>query len=915
VLVISVLCVLSAWRVVYGPLTVSTSRTNLVSRKSPHQARLLDYYETFGQSQFAALVVSGETPDVRRRFVDRFEAELAKFPEFEGRVLGKVSLDDVAETVFAWQPELLRFLPKLGETLKPGEDPWVSLARAAERRVSGELLPPAADSDAPVPVAQHGSPQALTATPSLAAPSASAGDAASQASAHLGQLADALHVLRQALATDGRLAVGELGLGKGGSAQVDERGYLIGAGGRYHLVVIYPALQSDEGRVLKPLVERIRGARDRALASVGAPALEADLTGASALAVDEVASLQRGAQVTSVVSTLLIFLLLIGVFRSLRHVAVAIIPLLASMLITLGIVQVLYGGLNLVTSSFMSVLTGLGIDFSVHLLYRYGEGQQRGEVQKKAIESALLEGGPAVALGASTAIIAFLTTTTTEFAAFSQLGVITATGLITVVVCAFLLFPPFMPLVGGQRAVHMREFVGLDLVLKLVARAPRAVLGVSVALTVLAVVSLAIKLPTFNGRTFDFLPARAESYRGLLRIEQAGTPPLDATFTVSSFHEAEAVTKKVRGLKEVSVTQSPSDLLPSETPEQIARIQRAVAGLPANVPTIPAADAQAGAERLTAFRALGDAFDEVAFALRQADKDDSGAARVAKELGELERWLAAQPDRGTDALNRLSRRLDAAMTRAVGTARAIAERGHYSPRDLPPVFQARFASKDGTKLAVHVYPSGDVGDEHFAERFDARLRAIDPEVAGTALNVLPHERFITRGFERAAAYAFVLIVILIAFVFRRLSDSLLALFPVVVAWLWMLALMRPMGIDFTPANMVTLPLLLGVGVDTGVHMVHRTRESSGPAPLQQLLHGTGTAVTVGTLTNIAGFAALIAADYRAMQGLGLLLSVGIALSLVSSVIVLPALLVALGRASVDSKPEHDGHGDKLPATE
>jgi predicted RND superfamily exporter protein len=109
--------------------------------------------------------------------------------------------------------------------------------------------------------------------------------------------------------------------------------------------------------------------------------------------------------------------------------------------------------------------------------------------------------------------------------------------------------------------------------------------------------------------------------------------------------------------------------------------------------------------------------------------------------------------------------------------------------------------------------------------------------------------------------------------------------------------MRPLGIEFTPANMVALPLLLGVGVDTGVHMVHRTRESIGPARLPVLLHGTGTAVSVGTLTNIAGFAALIAADYRAMQGLGLLLSMGIALSLVTSVVVLPALLLVTGRAT------------------
>jgi hypothetical protein len=383
-----------------------------------------------------------------------------------------------------------------------------------------------------------------------------------------------------------------------------------------------------------------------------------------------------------------------------------------------------------------------------------------------------------------------------------------------------------------------------------------------------------------------------------LRIEQSGTPPLDANYTVSSFPEAEALTRRLRAIPEVSVVQSPSDLVPPETPEEIARIRAAVATLPAGLPKLPDGTAKDGPPRLEALRALADAFDEVAFALRQAGKDDSGATRVSKELGELRSWLEKQPDQGTAALNRVNHGLQNALARAVTTARDIAARGAYAPRDLPPVGQVRFASLDGKKLSVHAYPAGDPGEAGFADRFDQKLRALDPEVAGTALNMRPFERYITEGFRRAALIAFVLITILIAFTFRRTSDTLLALFPVIVAWLWMLALMRPLGIDFTPANMVALPLLLGVGVDTGVHMIHRTRESDGPAPLQSLLHGTGTAVSVGTLTNIAGFAALIAADYRAMQGLGLLLSIGIALSLVTSVVVLPALLVATRRASV-----------------
>ncbi|HKO91920.1 MAG TPA: MMPL family transporter [Polyangiaceae bacterium] len=868
------LVVVAALLVTLGPLQVSTSREGLVSLKSPHQARLFNYYAAFGRSQVAALVISGETAEERRSFVDRFEAELDQQPEFEGRVLGKLALDSVAETVLVWRPELAALLPQLTAGLEPGADPWLSWARAAEQRLTSEL---------------EGSPSTRPAA-LQAAPDSGV--------EQLGRVADALKALRQALAGDGRLAIGELGVKSGGS-HVDEHGYLVGAGGDFHLVLIFPVLESDEGRELQPLVQSIRGARDRALAASPGQALRADLTGAPALAVDELTSLQAGSQITSVLSTAGIFLLLMLAFRSFRHVAVLLLPLLAGMLITLGFVELVYDGLNLVTSSFMSVLLGLGIEFGVHLMHRYGEARLDGEELRPALETALLTDGPAVALGAVTTATAFLTTTTTEFRAFSELGVITAVGLALTLGCTLFLFPVLLPIVAGKRQARLHDLPGLPAVLQLVGRRAPWVVGAGVLSLLLAGMSLFVARPGFNGRTFDFLPASAESYRGMLSIERAGTPPLDAHFVVGSFGAAADVAERLRQTPEVSAVQSPSDLLPRETPEQITRIRQAMAQLGSFTPVIPPASAAHARERLDAFRSLSDALDELAFALRQANRDASEATRAGRELAQLTSLLAGQPDQGTQALNRVGRALEQALARALGTARNIAARGSYAAEDLPPVFAARFVSKDGARLAVHAYPAGNVEEASFGERFAEKLRAIDPDVAGTALNLLPHERYITEGFQRAAGYSLLLITLILWLTFRRVDDTLLALLPVLLAAFWMLALMHPLGIRFTPANMVALPLLFGIGLDSGVHMVHRSRESSGAAPLATLVQGTGSAVSVAALTNAVGFAALIAADYRAMQDLGLLLSIGISLTIVASVVVLPALLVILRRAGLD----------------
>jgi uncharacterized protein len=870
---VACLVVVAVALVTLGPLGVSTSRAGLVSLKSPHQARLFQYYEAFGRSELAVLVVSGETSEARRSFVDRFEAELGKAREFEGRVLGKLTLDSVAETLFVWQPEFAPLLRELAGGLEPSADPWANLARTAERRIATQL------EGAPAGEAPRAAPQ--------------------DASQKLGRLADALRMLRHALAADGRLRLGELGVPIGGS-QLDERGYLVGAGGNYHFVLIFPALESDEGSVLEPVVSRIRAARDRALAGSAAKALRADLTGAPALAVDELASLQVSSRITSVLSTAGILLLLMLTFRSLRHVIVMLLPLLAGMLVTLGFVELVYDGLNLVTSSFMSVLLGLGIEFGVHLMHRYGEARVAGEDVRPALSVALLADGPAVALGALTTATAFLTTTTTEFRAFAELGVITAVGLALTLVCTLLLFPALLPVICGTRQASLHELAGLPTLLRVVGRRARWVVGAGVASIALAAACLAVAQPGFNGRTFDFLPQGAESYRGLVSVERAGTPPLDAHFAVDSFGRAAELTRGLRQLPEVSAVQSPSDLLPPEDAERIARIKRAVSRLGSFEPAIPEASASGAATRLAAFRQLADTLDEVAFALRQANQDGSQATRAARELGQLTDWLARQPEQGTAALNRVSRALETTLARALRTARNIAARGSYSPRDLPPLFAARFVSRDGKRLAVHAYPAGDVANAGFGARFAARLRALDANVAGTALTLLPHERYITEGFRRAAGYSLLLITLILWLTFRRIDDTLLALLPVVLSALWMLALMRPLGIQFTPANMVALPLLLGIGLDSGVHIVHRARESAGVAPLETLVRGTGTAVSVAALTNAVGFASLMAADYRAMQGLGLLLSLGICLTILASVVILPALLVVLGRAVLGS---------------
>jgi hypothetical protein len=292
--------------------------------------------------------------------------------------------------------------------------------------------------------------------------------------------------------------------------------------------------------------------------------------------------------------------------------------------------------------------------------------------------------------------------------------------------------------------------------------------------------------------------------------------------------------------------------------------------------------------------------EEVAFALRQADRPSAGADDVKVALASLQHTLTTLPDGGRAALGALESEVAALLERAFATARRVADRGGYLPSDLPDLFKARFMSRDGKALALYVYPAGDIWQPDVAARFSAEVEQVDPNAAGLAVSIHEHERMIVTGFERAAVVAVLLVVAALFVDFRNTRDIVLALVPLLTGWVWMLGAMAVLGLTFNVANVVVLPLLLGIGVDAGAQIVHRCRDSEaercGQASVDDLLRGTGGAVLLVSATTIAGFAALMVADYGAMKSLGLIMTIGMTFCLAASLLVLPALLVVIGRA-------------------
>ena len=211
---------------------------------------------------------------------------------------------------------------------------------------------------------------------------------------------------------------------------------------------------------------------------------------------------------------------------------------------------------------------------------------------------------------------------------------------------------------------------------------------------------------------------------------------------------------------------------------------------------------------------------------------------------------------------------------------------------LPAPLHDRFVTRSGRLLGI-LQPDGQVFDPDFLEAYGDASRRVSAEATGFPLVFRHMARRITSGFYRAVAVGAVLVALILWLDYRDPRSTLLALVPLSIGVLWMLGGMRLLGLSFNFANLVGVPLILGVGIDNGVHVVHRLRLER-EAGMQTVLRHTGRAILIASMTTMIGFGSLAFASHRGLASLGVVLLLGVGACLVTSTVVLPNLLVAFG---------------------
>jgi predicted RND superfamily exporter protein len=225
--------------------------------------------------------------------------------------------------------------------------------------------------------------------------------------------------------------------------------------------------------------------------------------------------------------------------------------------------------------------------------------------------------------------------------------------------------------------------------------------------------------------------------------------------------------------------------------------------------------------------------------------------------------------------------------------------------DLPPALRHRFVSKSGQLYLLQVYPKEDVWQRDKQEEFVRQLRTIDPNATGTPVQLYEYTTLLKDSYVQAAWYSLGAIAFLVFIHFRSLMCVILSLLPVGIGMIWMVGFMGWFDIPFNPANIMTLPLVIGIGVTSGIHILNRFAEEQTPSILTK---STGKAVLVSALNTIVGFGSLVLAKHQGIASLGYVMAVGTATCMIAALTFLPAILNLLahrGWALAKKKPSDD----------
>ncbi|MBD3377577.1 MMPL family transporter [candidate division KSB1 bacterium] len=651
------------------------------------------------------------------------------------------------------------------------------------------------------------------------------------------------------------------------------------------------------------------------------PSVFAGSTGTMALARDETVAASQDAYVTTIIAFILIIMLFILSFRMWVSPLFAGISLIVGVIWTAGFAAVTLGSLNMMTSMFSVILLGLGVDFSIHLITVFTELRAAGQERRQALEQSLLKSGNGIITGALTTACAFLTLTVSETAGMREFGIVAGSGVILTMISALMTIPALLSL-RDKTITRLRkqkqsprpvEFAFLASVSGLLSRRHTGVLVSALVITA-ALLYSALHI-RFDYNYLNMEPKGLTSIKLQHEMEdEFDVTPDFSLVTSKSVEASRAIANKAKDLKMVGMVTSISEYIPSQQ-EQQQRLSyiREIRNNLLNQDRINPLNVHDTEPLIDELYRLEDNIIELAQLayLGGQDKVDLKAKSIVGDLQDDNRTSKIEilvnhiQDRQQTSISRLNTFQQDFAPVYRGLALGMAATTPITLDSLPRTITDRYVSDDGSEFLVSIYPKTGVWEDlGFLERFTQRMHALDDRITGIPSIFYVLMGIIGRDGRVAAGLTLVIVFLLLLLDFRKLRYALLAMMPLVIGAIWMVGIMSLTGLKLTLVNVIGIPLILGIGIDDGVHILHRY-QTEGRSSIRHVFASTGKAVLLTSLTTMLAFGSLVFATYRGLGSMGLALFIGVGACFLATILVLPALLGWLEKATESKSSKGD----------
>jgi hopanoid biosynthesis associated RND transporter like protein HpnN len=599
------------------------------------------------------------------------------------------------------------------------------------------------------------------------------------------------------------------------------------------------------------------------------------LTGLVPLADEEFSTVEEGAGLNGAITALIVLFIIWRALSSLRIVLAVAVSVAIGLCITAAVGLMMVGALNLISVAFAVLFVGIGVDFGIQFSVRYRAERYDEPDLFKAIEMSAAKAGRPLALAAAATTAGFYSFLPTDYRGVSELGLIAGTGMIIAFLSAVTVLPA---LLVKLRPPAEREAVGYKFLAPVDAFLANH--RYSVVIGTLAVALLGT--PLLANLHFDFNPLnlrsdKVESVATLLDLEkdpQTNTNTID--ILAPNFDAAKPLIARLEKLPEVARVTTLEDLVPADQDEKLPIIQQTAGALLPLFDPARRLDPPTDADDVAAMLKAANAFTTTAAGATGKGADD------ARHLADLMRQLAAAPE-ATRAAAR-----GYLLPNLNVTLNLMADSLHAQKTTLASIPEgiARDWVAANGRVRIEVAPKGDANDNATLARFTKAVQSVDPDATGEPVAIQESGTTVVRAFIEAGLWALLSISVLLLIVLRRISDVLMTLVPLLLAGLVTLEITVLIGLPLNFANIIALPLLLGLGVAFKIYFVMAWRGGT-----TNLLQSSLTrAVFFSAMTTATAFGSLWLSNHPGTSSMGKLLALSLCCTLAAAVLFQPALM-------------------------